>query len=58
MADDETKRGPQDSSRVNVYDEYEVTYWTDILGCSIEELKKAVKEVGTSADAVRAYLNK
>lgn len=58
MADDRTKKGPQDSSRVNVNEDYEVTYWTDVLGCSKEELKQAVKEVGTSAKAVRAYLNK
>jgi len=58
MADDKTKKGPADSSRVNVEEDYEVTYWTDTLGCSKEELRKAVKEVGTSAKAVRAYLNK
>ncbi len=28
MADDKTKRGPADRSRINVNEEYEVRYWT------------------------------
>ncbi|TDE13899.1 DUF3606 domain-containing protein [Dyadobacter psychrotolerans] len=58
MADDKTKRGPADSSRINVNEDYEVAYWTEALGCTEEELQKAVKSAGTSAKAVREYLNK
>ena len=56
MADDKTKRAPADSSRINVNEDYEVSYWTGALNCTREELEKAVKEVGTSARAVREYM--
>jgi len=58
MADDRTKKGPADSSRINVNEDYEIAYWTDALGCTKDQLKKAVEAVGTSAKAVREYLNK
>ena len=53
MADDKTKSGPPDSSRINVHEEHEVKYWTKALGITKEELIKTVEEVGTSAEAVR-----
>ncbi|MCE7043157.1 DUF3606 domain-containing protein [Dyadobacter sp. CY312] len=58
MADDKTKQGVADSSRINVKEDYEVAYWTDALNVTREELEQAVREVGTSAAAVRKYLNK
>ncbi|CAG5069034.1 hypothetical protein DYBT9623_01768 [Dyadobacter sp. CECT 9623] len=58
MADDKTKRGPADSSRINVNEDYEVAYWTEALGVSQDKLTEAVNSVGTSANAVREYLNK
>ena len=58
MADDKTKKGPADSSRINLGEDYEVNYWTHALGVSKEKLKDAVKAVGTSAKAVRDYLGK
>lgn len=56
MADDKTLRGPQDSSRVAMGEDYEVAYWTDKFGVSRERLQEAVDAVGNSADAIRAYL--
>lgn len=56
MADDKTLRGPQDSSRVAMGEEYEVSYWTEKFGVSRERLQDAVDAVGNSADAVRANL--
>jgi len=56
MADDKTKKGPADSSRVNVNEDYEVAYWTDVFDCTKQELEKAVEKVGTSSKAVRDYL--
>lgn len=32
MADDNTIRGPQDRSRINLSEDYEVRYWTDKFG--------------------------
>ena len=56
--DDKNNRGPQDRSRINVNEDYELAYWTKALGVTAEELKAAVKAVGVSADAVRAHLKK
>ena len=56
MSDDKSKTAPQDASRVNVNEEYEVQYWTKKFGCSAEQLKKAVREVGVSASDVEKYL--
>lgn len=58
MADDKTKRGPADSSRINLSEDYEVAYWTKALGITKEKLTEAVKEAGSSAKAVRDYLKK
>ena len=58
MADDKTKRGPQDASRINVHEEYEVRYWTEKFGCTEEELKTAVKKVGVMAKDVEKELKK
>ena len=58
MADDKTKQGPADSSRININEDYEVTYWTEALGVSKEKLEDAVKAVGPSASAVREHLGK
>lgn len=58
MTDDKTKKRPQDSSRVNVNEDYELDYWTKKFGVSAEELKAAVKAVGVSAPAVAGYFRK
>lgn len=58
MADDLTNRGPQDRSRISLFEQHEVTYWTKALGVSEEELRRIVGKVGNSADAVKAALNK
>ncbi|MGO4176006.1 DUF3606 domain-containing protein [Bosea sp. TAF32] len=52
MADNENNRGPQDRSRINMNEDYEVAYWTKELGVTREQLAAAVKKVGVSADAV------
>jgi hypothetical protein len=58
MADDRTKRGPQDRSRINLGEDYEVRYWTDKLGVSKSQLEDAVRKVGSSADDVEAELRR
>ncbi len=58
MADDRTKRGPQDRSRVNTSEEYELRYWSEKWGVSPEQVKTAVAKVGNSADAVARQLGK
>ena len=56
MADNLKDRGPQDRSRINTSEEWEVRYWTKELGVTEEELRKLVDKVGSSADAVRKQL--
>ncbi|MFS0755852.1 DUF3606 domain-containing protein [Noviherbaspirillum sp. 1P10PC] len=58
MADNLNDRGPQDRSRVNVNEEWELQYWSKKFGVSAEQLRDAVKAVGTSADAVGKHLGK
>lgn len=58
MSDDKTKRIPQDASKVNVHEPYEVEYWTKKWGVTETKLKEAVSKVGVSATAVAKYLGK
>ncbi len=58
MSDNLKERAPQDASRISLTEEWEVEYWTKALGVSREELEKAVRQNGHSADAVRKALTK
>ena len=58
MADNKSNTGSPDRDRINMSEDYEVRDWTESLGVSREQLQQAVDEVGSSASAVRAYLNK
>jgi hypothetical protein len=56
MSDNLDNRGPQDSKRISLQEDWEVKYWTETLACSVMELKEAVDAVGHSVEKVRAYL--
>jgi hypothetical protein len=56
MADDPSKRGPQDRSRISTSEDHEVRYWSQKFSVSPERLKAAVKKVGNSAKAVEKEL--
>jgi hypothetical protein len=58
MSDDKSKIRPQDSTKVNVHEPYEVQYWTKKFGCTKAQLEAAVKAVGVSASAVEKHLKK
>lgn len=58
MADDKTIRGPRDSSRIAMGEDYEVRYWTDKFGVSRERLQQAVDAVGNNAEAVEQHLSR
>jgi hypothetical protein len=58
MSDDKTKTGPQDASRINLSEDYEVAYWTQALGVTRQVLERAVAQAGVSAVAVRAFLQR
>jgi hypothetical protein len=54
--DDKNNRGFQDRSRINLNEDYEIRYWTEALGVSVEKLREIVGKVGSSAEAVRQQL--
>jgi hypothetical protein len=58
MADDLNERGPQDRSRINVNEAWELQYWSRKFGVSEEQLKTAVKAAGPSVEAVSRHLGK
>ena len=56
MADDKTKSGGQDRTRIDPDQEYEVRDWAKRFGVSADQLRAAVKAVGSNAKAVEAHL--
>ncbi|MFC3816618.1 DUF3606 domain-containing protein [Lysobacter sp. GCM10012299] len=56
MTDSAANRGEPDRSRINVNQAHELRYWTAALDVTEEELRAAVRAVGTSAEEVREYL--
>jgi len=58
MSDDKANSGPQDASRVNLGEDYEVDYWTAKFGVTKEQLRTAVEKVGVRADAVAGYVTR
>jgi len=58
MSDDKSKTRPQDASRINVHERYELDYWSKHFGVTPERLKEAVEKAGTSAKAVEAELKR
>jgi hypothetical protein len=53
MADNKTLRGPQDSSRIAMGEDYEVAYWTDKFGVSQDKLQQAVDQYGSARETLR-----
>jgi hypothetical protein len=56
MADDLSKRGPQDGKRININESYEVKAWCSKYGCTKARLVSAVAAVGPMSDKVEKYL--
>ena len=56
--DDKTKKGPQDASRVNVNEPWELRYWTQKFGVTAEKLRTAVKAVGPMVKDVETQLKR
>jgi hypothetical protein len=56
MSDNKQNIGNPDKSRINLSEDYEVRYWSEKFGVSHEELKTAVKEVGSNPKKVEEYL--
>ena len=58
MADDLSKRGPQDAARINDNELHEVRYWTQTVGVTEAQLRSAVAAAGVEVKDVRTYLGK
>jgi uncharacterized protein DUF3606 len=58
MTDNLKKRRPQDASRINIHEPWEVRWWCCELQIGRARLEAAVREVGTSAAAVKRHLQK
>ncbi|TWI61574.1 uncharacterized protein DUF3606 [Pseudoduganella lurida] len=58
MSDNLANRGPQDRSRINVHESWELRYWTKELGLTEDQLRDAVKAAGPAVSAVRKHLGK
>ena len=58
MSDDLTKKRPQDASKINIHEPYEVNWWCHEFGCSKDQLVRAVQAVGVFVAAVKKYLGK
>lgn len=46
-------RAAAGATRVNVYEEWELTYWAELLGTTAAELEDIVRTVGPEIEAVR-----
>ncbi len=56
MSDNRSKKGQQDRSKINLEEDYEVTYWSEKFGVTRTSLRAAVAKVGNSAAAVQQEL--
>ncbi len=58
MPDNLNIRGPQDPTKINVNEPWEVRYWTTKWNVTPEQLKLPVKAVGVRTPDVARYLGK
>lgn len=58
MGDDLTKKGPADRTRVNIHEDWEVSYWCKEFACTKEQLVACVKSAGVMVSDVRRCLGK
>ena len=57
MPDNLRKRGPEDQSRINVNEPWELKYWSKTLGVTPERLREVVRQVGPRTEDVEQYLS-
>jgi hypothetical protein len=56
MPDDPRKKAPSDRTWVNINEPWEFTYWVMELEISEDDLRAAVRTVGTRVKDVRKHL--
>jgi hypothetical protein len=55
MGDDFSKKGPPDSARVSLSEDWERRYWARKFGVTEEELRAAVAAVGSQPEELRKH---
>jgi hypothetical protein len=50
------RRGPEDRTRINLSEHYEIDFWTSRFDCTEAELRDAVNRLGTCAHVVKTFL--
>lgn len=58
MSDDHIHRGPFSRTHINVNEGFELRYWAKQLGVSLEQIKSAVRKVGSQTDLVKSELKR
>ena len=58
MSDDSINRGPVSRTHINVNEGFELRYWAKQLDVSLEQVKSAVRKVGSQTDLVRNELKR
>ena len=58
MSDDRTRRGPQDRSRINTSEDYEIRYWTETLGVWARRAQTPGLATRNSVEKARKALGK
>jgi len=56
MSDDLDIKQPEDPTKINVNQQWEIDYWTGKFGVTEKELKDAVEKVGVMVDDVKEEL--
>ena len=56
MPDDLTRRKPEDPTKINVNQSWEIEYWTKKFGVTEQQLRTAVNAVGPLVKDVKRYL--
>ncbi|WP_145600096.1 DUF3606 domain-containing protein [Yersinia frederiksenii] len=58
MADNLNIKQPQDKNFISLSEDWEVKYWTKALGVTEQQLRAAVKAVGSGTKKVKEHLGK
>lgn len=58
MPDDLTRKKPEDPTKINLNQSWEIKYWTNKLGVSEQQLRNAVRAVGSLVVDVKRYLKR
>lgn len=58
MSENAQDRIPEDLTRINLNEAYELQYWGEEFGCTTDELWDAVTTAGAMVKDVAEYLNK